>query len=211
MTTFLARAMLALAAATMGERHEGWARAMAGEVAAAAAEGKALSFAFGCLIAAWRAALTSSHGRFLLTSYAVAIGILLPMAALQIACVGFGLSYLYPGDHGLAGALLDGMATKWLWPFYQSAGPVLALLQLAIGIGHVRLAWVMLERDWTRALRWSARTLAASTTLIVFMGALFLNVRQSLIMGAVVGVELAILLIVSSWHADLSREVERTA
>ena len=51
-------------------------------VRGAAAEGEALSFAAGCLVAAWREMLTSAQGRFVLTSYAVALGIMVPTGVL---------------------------------------------------------------------------------------------------------------------------------
>lgn len=208
MTMSVSRAIMALAMACMGDDRRDWAAAMQAEFHVAMAEGQALSFAAGCLVAAGRELLTSAQGRFVLTSYGLALCVMLPMAALQVACAVFGLSYLYPGHHGLSGALIDGMSTVWMRGFYQTAGPVLALLQLAIGIGHLRLAWVLLDRAWADALRWSVRTLAISTTLVVFMGALFIDVRQAVIMGAVVALEFALLLIVSSWYADLPGAIE---
>ncbi len=208
MTTVLSRAIMALAIACIGEDRREWAAAMTAEHEIAASDGQGLSFAAGCLFAAGRALVASAHGRFLLTSYAVALGVMLPVAALQIACAVFGLSYLYPGHHGLSGALIEGMSTVWMRGFYQSAGPVLALLQLAIGIAHLKLAWGLLERDWAAAIRWAVRTLAISTTLVLFMGALFIDVRQASIMGVVVLFEFAMLLIVSSWHADLRAAIE---
>lgn len=203
MTLTLSRAIMALAMACMGDDRRDWAVAMTAEFDVAADDGRALSFAAGCLWAATRELVVSAHGRFVMTSYAVALGIMLPVAALQIACAVFGLPYLYPGHHGLSGALIEGMSTVWTRGFYQSAGPMLAMLQLAIGIAHLRGAWLLLERDWAGATRWSVRTLSVSTTLILFMGALFLDVRQAAIMGVVVAFEFAILLMLSSRHADL--------
>jgi hypothetical protein len=204
MTLSLSRAIMTVAARSMGAHRRSWSDAMLAEYDVAAADGRALSFAAGCLVAAGRELLTSARGRYVLTTYAVALGVMMPMAALQLACVVFGLSYLYPGHHGLAGALFDGMASPWmLRGFYQAAGPVLALLQLALAIGHWRLAWVMLERDWPAALRWSARTLAVVTTLIVFMGALFIDSRQALLLAGIVGIECGILAIFARWHAEL--------
>lgn len=207
MSSSLSRAIMALAMACMGDDRRDWAAAMTAEFEVAAVDGRAMSFAAGCLFAAARQLVVSAHGRFVMTSYAVALGIMLPVAALQIACAVFGLTYLYPGNHGLSGAMIEGMSTVWMRGFYQSAGPMLALLQLAIGIAHLRVAWLLLEREWAAATRWAVRTLAVSTTLILFMGALFIDVRQAAIMGVVVAFEFAILLILSSRHADLDRPV----
>lgn len=203
MKASMSRAIMALAMACMGDDRCDWAAAMTAEFDVAADDGRAMSFAAGCLFAAARELIVSAHGRFVMMSYAVALGIMLPVAALQIACAVFGLPYLYPGHHGLSGALIEGMSTVWTRGFYQSAGPMLAMLQLAIGIAHLRGAWLLLERDWAGATRWSVRTLSVSTTLILFMGALFLDVRQAAIMGVVVAFEFAILLMLSSRHADL--------
>lgn len=207
MKSSLSRAILALAMAWMGDDRRDWAAAMTAEFEVAADDGRAMSFAAGCLFAAARQLVASAPGRFVMTSYVVALGIMLPMAALQIACAVFGLTYLYPGHHGLSGAMIEGMSTVWMRGFYQSAGPMLAMLQLVIGIAHLRLAWLLLEREWAAATRWSVWTLAVSTTLILFMGALFIDVRQAAIMGGVVVLEFAILLTLSSRHADLGRSV----
>ncbi len=208
MTMRLSGAIMAIATACMGDDRREWAAAMTAEYHVAAAEGQALSFAAGCMMAAGRGLVTSAHGRFLLTNYALALGIMLPMAALQIGCAVFGLPYLYPGHHGLSGALIEGMSSGWMHGFYQSAGSVLALLQLVIGIAHLRLAWVLLDRNWENALRWAARTMAISSTLTLFMCALFIDVGQAAIMGGITGLEFAILLIVSGWHADLRASLE---
>lgn len=201
----MSRAIMALAMAWMGDDRRDWTAAMSAEFEIAADDGRALSFAAGCLWTAGRELVVSAQGRFVMTSYAVALGIMLPVAALQIACAVFGLTYLYPGHHGLSGAMMDGMSTMWMRGFDRSAGPMLALLQLAIGIAHLRLAWLLLERDWPAATRWSVGMLAVSTTLILFMGALFIDVRQAAIMGVVVAFEFAILLMLSSRHDDLDR------
>ncbi len=209
MTLSLSRAILAIATACMGEDRQTWSRAMNAEYHAAAAEGQALSFAAGCLVAAGREMLTSAQGRFVLTSYAVALGIMVPMAAIEIGCAVFGLPYLYPDQRGLSGALLVGGSHEALLrPIYLSAIPALALVQLGAGAGHLRLAWSLLDRDWAGALRWSIWTLAAMITLVIFMGVFFLDSRQALMQGCVVGIELAMLLIIIRRHAELLSVVE---
>lgn len=209
MTLSLSRAILAIATACMGEDRQIWSRAMNAEYHAAAAEGQALSFAAGCLVAAWREMLTSVQGRFVLTSYAVALGIMVPMAAIEIGCAVLGLPYLYPDQRGLSGALLVGGSHEPLLRHtYLSAIPALALLQLGAGAGHLRLAWSLLDRDWPGALRWSIWTLAAMITLVIFMGVFFLDSRQALMQGCVIGIELAMLLVIIRRHAELLSVVE---
>lgn len=205
MTLFVPRALLRLARACLGEPHADWPSAMEAELDEAVAAGEALPFAFGCLTAAGRAMFTSERGHFLLTSYALVLGVLLPMAALQIGCALFGLPYLYPDQHGLAGALLERSPRQDLLPaVYQAAIPALALLQGMIGLAHLRVGWLTLERDWSGATRWGSACLAATITLVLFMAALFLDGRQVVLQGAVLAVELITITIVARWHAQLS-------
>lgn len=204
MTATLARFIMALAVGSMGETRRAWAAAMRTEFAAAAAAGDALPFAFGCLLTAWRELLTRAEGRFTLTSYALALGVMLPMAALQLGCALFGLPYLYRGGGGLPAALLEGRAHEGLLRgVYQAAVPSLALLLLLLGLAHLRLAWAMLERDWAGVRRLGLQALAATVTLIVFMAALFLDGRQALVQAGVLAIELATVALVARWHADL--------
>ena len=202
----LSHAIMAIATACMGEDRQTWSQAMKAEYHAAAAEGQGLSFAAGCFVAAWREMLGSATGRFVLTSYVVALGIMVPMATIEIGCAVLGFPYLYPDQHGLPGALLVGGSHEALLrPTYLGAIPPMAFIQLLAGAGHLRLAWSLLERDWSSALRWSLWTLAGMTTLVIFMGVFFLDSRQALMQGCVVGIELAILLVIMRRHAELHR------
>ncbi|MBO9624054.1 MAG: hypothetical protein J7500_15205 [Sphingomonas sp.] len=195
---------MALAVCCMGESRREWTLAMRAEFEAAAAEGKPLAFALGCLAAAWRELLTREEGRFVLTNYGLALGLMLPMAALQIGCALLGLPYLYPGQKGLAGALLQGGAQESLLRgVYQAAVPSLAVLLLLLGVAHLRIAWAMLEHDWSRVTRTGTLMLAAAATLVIFMGALFLDGSQALLQGAVLAIELATVSVVARWHAQL--------
>ncbi len=214
MTMSLSRAIMALATACMGENRRGWSLAMRAEYDVAAADGHALSFASGCMMAAGREMVVSAHGRFALVTHAVALGIMVPMAALQIGCAVLGLPYLYPGLQGLSGALLVGGAHEALLrSVYLGAVPSLALIQAMAGIGHLRLAWLLVERDWSGAFRWAMWTLAAATALVLFMGVLFLDSRQALMQAGIIGIELAILTITRRRHAELcpAVDVEQTS
>ncbi|MEH3159671.1 MAG: hypothetical protein PGN08_12520 [Sphingomonas taxi] len=208
MTMLLSRAIMTLAKACMGDDRRDWSLAMQAEYEVAAADGQALSFASGCLLAAWRQMLMSAQGRFTMTNYAIALGIMIPMAALQIGCAVFGLPYLYPGQHGLAGAMLVGGSHEALLrSIYLGAVPSLALIQMVTGIGHVRLAWLLVERDWPGALRSALWTLAGAMALVIVMGVLFLDSRQALMQGAVVGIELAILAVITGRHGEMRAAV----
>ncbi|WP_037488226.1 hypothetical protein [Sphingomonas phyllosphaerae] len=204
MTRPLARAIMMIALAGMDIGRADWSRAMAAELEVAAADGRALPFAGGCLVAAGRDMLASASGRFVLTSYVLALGIMLPMAALQIGCAIFGFPYLYPDQRGLSGALLVGSPHEALLrSIYLGAVPALALIQLAAGIGHLRLAWSLVERNWPDALRWCLWTLSGVTALTLYMSVLFLDSRQAMLQAAVVGIELVMLVVIVRRHADL--------
>jgi hypothetical protein len=86
---------------------------------------------------------------------------------------------------------------------YQGAIPALALMQLAIGFGHLRIAWLMLEHDWDRVMRMAGLTLAAAITLVMFMGVLFLNGTQAVLQGVVVIVELGTIAMIAHHHTQL--------
>lgn len=201
----VSRAVMALAICALGESRREWARAMRVEFDAAAEDGRPLLFALGCLAAAGRELLTREEGRFVLTNYALALGLMLPMAALQIGCALLGLPYLYGGHGGLRGALIDGGTQELLLrSVYQAAVPSLSLLLLLVGIGHLRIAWAMLERDWSCVMRMGSLTLAAAATLILFMAALFLDGSQALLQATILAIELATVAVVARWHAQLA-------
>lgn len=206
MRAAVARAVMALAVCCLSESRREWSLAMQIEFETVVVEGKPLSFAIGCLAAAGREMLTREEGRFVLTSYALALCLMIPMAALQIGCAVLGLPYLYAGQGGLRGALLEGGSQEALLRgVYQAAVPSLSLLLLLLGLGHLRIAWAMLERDWSRVRRAGTLTLAAAATLIIFMGTLFLDSRQAVLQAAVLTIELATLSVVTRWHAQLFR------
>lgn len=207
MMAAVSRAVMAVAVCCLDGSRREWSAAMRAEFETAAAEGKPLPFAIGCLAAACREMLTRREGRFTLTNYALALGLMIPMAALQIGCALLGFPYLYPGQAGLPGALLEGAAHEALIRgLYQAAIPSLTLLLLLLGLGHLRIAWAMLERDWTRVTRTGTLMLAAGTTLIIFMGVFFLDSSQALLQAAVLAIELATVWMVARWHAQLFRE-----
>ena len=158
-----------------------------------------------CLAAAGRDMLSREDGRFTLTSHVLALGLIVPMAAIQIGCAFFGFPYLYPGHEGLAGALLlGGDHLDLVRGFYQSAVPTLGLLLVALGVGHLRIAWAMLDRDWDRVRRMGTFTLAVATTLTLFMSALFLDSSRALLQAGILALELAVLWLLARWSGRLS-------
>ena len=200
----VARALMVMATGCLGESRREWAVAMQAEFEAAAAEGRAMPFALGCLAAAGRQMLWREEGHFILTSYALALGLLLPMAAVQIGCALLGLPYLY-ADAGLPVVLLKGGAgDPVLKSVFLGGVPSFTLMLLVMGAGHLRLAWVILERDWTRALRVSIAMAAAAMTLVLVMSACFIDASRALLQSGVLAIELATVAMAARWHGQFS-------
>lgn len=200
----IARAMMALAAHGLGETRRTWGIAMLAEFDAAADAGQPLRFAAGCLIAAMRELPRQEEGRFALASYALALGVMLPMASVQLGAALFGLPYLFPGAGDLPGALLEGSAHEGLIRgVYQAASPAIIMLLLTLAVGHFCIAWSMIERDWDRVRRLGTLALAGSVTLILFMAVLFLDSSRIAVQTAVLVTELATLRIIVERHAQL--------
>jgi hypothetical protein len=177
---------------------------MQAELEAAAEEGKALPFALGCLAAAAREMPRCAEGRFVLTIHGLALGIMIPMAAFQLGCALLDLPYLYPGRDGLSGALLDAAPHEpLLRSLYQAAIAPISLLLLALAISQLRIAWAMLDRDWTRVTRLGTLMAAIAATLIIFMNVLFLDSSRALLQVAALAAELGSVAIVARWHASL--------
>ncbi|MBX3592952.1 hypothetical protein [Sphingomonas sp.] len=205
MKRMLSRAIMAVATCCMDENRQPWSLAMRGEFEEAIAEGKPLRFALGCLAAAWQDMAMRETGRFTLTGYALVLGVMLPMAAIQLGCALFDFPYLYPGQSGLRGAMLEGRAHEpLLRGVYQAATPSILFLQLLLAAGHFRIAWVMLERDWQRVARIGTWMGAATLTLMLFMSVLFLDCSRALFQAALLAIELATVALVAKRHAQMS-------
>lgn len=201
----ISRAMMALAICWLGQRRSEWSAAMQAEFAEALDDGQPLAFAAGCVVSACREMATGEEGRFTLANYGLALCVMVPMAAVQTGCALLGWPYLYPGGSGLSGALLVGREHEnLLRSIYLAAVPSIALLNLLLGVGHLCIAWAMLDGNWSRVVRLASLEMAATFTLIGLMGVLFLNSSQALIQAAVLTVELATICLVARWRSQIS-------
>lgn len=204
MTAAVAKAVMSLASRCLGESRRDWAQAMQTELEAALDDGKPLAFATGCLLAAWREMPTQEQGRFVLANHVLALGLLIPMAGLQFACAA-GSSNLFLGHVGLYAVLAPGGAQDpYLTEAHWAAIPPLLGLWLLLGIGHLRLAWVLLERDWSRVISAAALTVAASATLVIFTGVLFLSDASVALQAVLLAIELSAIYASARWHGRLS-------
>lgn len=193
----VSRALMSLATCCLGESRREWALAMEAEYDAAAEAGAPFAFAAGCLIAAWREMPNRQEGRLTLANYALALGLLIPVACLQFGCaIG-----LFTG-HGFLLAI-GGSPDPYLAGPQLGAIPALMILWLVLGMGHLRLAWVLVDRDWSSVVKVGALMAAATVTLFGFMGVLFLDATALLVQLAVLAIEFVAVLAAARWHARL--------
>ncbi len=203
MTAAVARAVMALASCCLGESRREWARAMQAEFDAAIAAGKPLAFATGCLIAAWREMPRQAEGRLVVATYALALGVLIPMAVFQFARA-FGYSYAFAEGGRPGFALLAGATQNPYFAWSQfSAVPGLLVLWLLLGMGHLRLAWALVDRDWLCVVKVGALIGATIVTLFIFMAVLLLDVTTLISQAAALAIELTAILAAARWHARL--------
>lgn len=204
MMATLARAMMALAEACMGDRRRDWALAMRAELDMAIADGRPLSFAAGCLAGAVRDMPRHDEGRFTLTSHAVALG-LFPIAAMLIVGTASGFPFLSSGHHGFAGWLAgSGAPAPLLTPWNRGFAPALAVLIWGIVAGHALMPWLILERNWTRVATLARVNAAATVTLFLFAMILFLDMAFVLLPVAGLVIELVAVWQLYRWQTHLA-------
>src|SRR5438309_690231 len=84
MSVTVSRALVALAARSLGPSRRVWAEAMEAELYTAIEDDRPLVFATGCLLAAWRELPALPEGRLTLARHSLAIGLIVPVAGLPI-------------------------------------------------------------------------------------------------------------------------------
>lgn len=183
---------MALTVHCLGSVRSEWAAAMQVEFEAARADGKPLSFAVGCLAAAWAELPRHAEGRFAIANYLLGIAVIVPAAGMLISQLifGFPFSYLQYGHPVLS----DGN---------HSAVPSLVVLLACLAACQLRLAWLTVERDWERLSWVGALTLAAALTLLIFTTVVFGDYLAALVQTGVVAVELRAVSVLACWHARL--------
>jgi hypothetical protein len=203
----VSRALMALAAHALGDHRREWALAMQVELEAAHEDGTSLSFAFGCLVTACRELPAHESGRFALASYILALGIVVPVAAMTIASLLAGFPASYLGHVGVHPLLEAGSGHgPLLSEGNRFAVPSLALLVLTMAALNLRIAWLALERDWTRLIAVGAMTAAVNATLLIISIVVFADLVAPLVQVALLAVELAAASALARWHAQLTLE-----
>ena len=203
MTAAVSRAVMSLARGCFGADRHGWGLAMQAEFEAAVEDGKPFLFATGCLIAAWRDMAKHGEGRLVLANYALALGLLLPMAVFQFG-QAIGFPSTFPGGGPPYGMLAAGVEPNPYLAWSQnSAVPVLMILWLMLAMAHLCLAWVLVEGDWQGVVKFGALIGATTVTLFLFTGILELDLFPLISQVTELGIELAAILTAARWHARL--------
>ena len=193
MSAPVSRALMTIACCCLGARRREWALAMRAELEVAIAEGHSFAFATGCLTAAWREMPYHAEGRLVLANYGLALGLLIPMAVFPFA-LALGFSSIVAGGANFDGALVSSVSRNPVLFLTQlSAVPCLLALWLLLGLAHLRLAWVVVERDWARVVRASAFIGATLVTLFILTATLALDVTLVTLQALAVAVELCAL------------------
>jgi hypothetical protein len=202
MTAAIPRAVMALAVSCLAERRREWGVAMQVEFEAARLDGKPLTFAMGCLMAALRELPAHAEGRFAIVSHLLALGLIVPAAALLLASIlaDFPLSYF---DQVGTGAWLDvaGGYKPLLSDANRSAVPPLAALMIVLSVCHLRIAWLILEREWERVAALAALSAATTVTLVIFTTVVFAHAAPALADAAMLAIELTAILDLARWHS----------
>lgn len=198
----LSQAMMAVATACMGNQRRDWAAAMQAEFQMAVQDGHPMTFAAGCLMTAWRDMRRHAEGRFTLASYALGLGLFLPVAGVQIARV---ISFIIFGPRTPGEVLLATVsANPVLFSAQAQALPAIVLLWTSLGVGHLGLAWLLLDRNWSRIFKVGAAIVAAAVTLLLLMTVLLLDTTTLIPHIAMLVIELTILAAAARWHARLT-------
>lgn len=201
MTRVLSRALMTLATGSLGESRRDWAMAMESEFEIAVEDGAPLTFAAGCLAASWWEVPQYTEGRLAIANYALALGLLLPMAVLIFGEVSALPALLTGSTHGIP-PMGENVSIYVVWA-RLSAAPVMLVLWLALGFAHLGLAWTLVERDWSRVVKAGALIGAILLTLIFLMAILFLDLGFLAPTGMAMAAELGVITLVARSHTRL--------
>ena len=176
---------------------------MAAEFEAAKEDGHPFRFALGCLIGAWRMMPAHAEGRFLLASYALSLGILIPMAAMLALAAACGFPFLAASD-GVDGYLSgSGAHVLLLNDGNLLIAPSLTLLMMAMAAFHLPLAWWMLDRDWARVAAANRFGAAIAMTLAIVTSCAVLDPTRLLLPIMLLAAEMGMILALMRWHQSL--------
>jgi hypothetical protein len=202
MTVAVSRLLLLLAVRSLGPHRSVWAQAMLAEFEVAEADGQPFSYAFGCLLGAWKTMPYHVAGRFALASHVVCLGIFLPVGAMFLVAAISGFPFVDAGD-GISGFLFGtGTHASLLNPGTQMLAPAFGLVMIMLTTCHLSLAWWVLDRNWERVamvMRFGAATM---TTLVIVTCCAALNLATLLLPLAALLIELSAVSALAWWHVE---------
>lgn len=201
MTAAVAHLVMALALLDLPHDGPDWGRAMQAEFDEAVRDGRPLGFAFGCLIAACRQMPRHADGRFVLTSHALVLGLIVPIATFHLGCAVSGVRFLLSGRDPYHAMLTAGGAHgRGLADAYAAATPALTGLLLLLGCAHVLIGWTILDGRWWRAtMLWLAAAIIAAAIVAIITMAIP-NGGGRAIQCAALAVELAAIPLLATWR-----------
>jgi hypothetical protein len=194
---------MVMAVLCFGDHRREWALAMQAEFEVAADEGEPLKFALGCLAGALREMPFHEEGRFALSNHLLSVGVVIPMAVLLLASVVLGHPFLALDETGAGGIMLSGTPTFPIVPANRPGLQQMTGITFALGLGHLYMAWAMLDRDWTRVAVAGRFGASAMITIVIFTGVLFLDDTCALPQAVAIAIELTAIWSLVRWHADL--------
>ena len=171
MKTAFARALMALAAAALGQHRRGWAAAMQAEFAIAEEHGEGVRFALGCLWSAWRELPRHSEGQLALGRYTLIIGVMLPAAGLVFAGLTIGYPFVqhpYADKIEAIARHLTGLPT--LNDGNAFSLPFLFAIVAVVACCNTAAAWYASEQRWDAAYRMLRLAGASLVTLAILAG-----------------------------------------
>ncbi len=180
---------------------------MQGEFEASVADARPLSFALGCLVAAVRQMPGEAEGRFALASHALAIGLILPLAALLSAGAVLGFPYLDFAHDDLFGILsIQGAPSTLLNDGNRAAASSLSLVMILLAGASVLIGWAILDRDWARVAACERFLAAAASTLTIVTALLGFDVTRLILPIMGFTTEHVAVLLLLHWHCGMSGE-----
>ena len=130
----------------------------------------------------------------MIASHGLAFVLVIPTAALLVASLMSGFPYFYLAALGEEPLLSDGN---------QFALPSLALLLVVVAAAHLRIAWLLLERDWAGVFKLGSLLAALSVTLLLFTGLVFVTFIFPLALAFALAIELAAIFALARRHAEV--------
>lgn len=203
MCMLVARCVMALTSRSLADHRRNWALAMQAEFEAAGEDGRSLSFAVGCLVAAWREMPRYEEGRFVLANHALVFLLIIPMAAVLLSRALLGFPYVAFANPGPFGLSADGGPSLLLNEGSVAVAPSLTLAVSILAVTHLLVGWLLLERDWVRAAALVRLGAAATAALVFFTATSALDMTRIFMPIACLVTQSLAVLAIARWHDQL--------